>query len=141
MSNYIATDWVHMFSHWQTYGVAVCGVLALFLTQNAFHAGPIAASQTALVLVDPLASIAIGIGLYGDRLRTTGAYGPLEAISLLIMFVGVASIAYSPLVSGVKGDDERYAEMLSLRSHSKRLVDAVQQVLPPEEGHDWPMLG
>jgi len=141
MSDYIATDWVHMFLHWQTYGVAVCGVLSLFLTQNAFHAGPIAASQTALVLVDPLASIAIGIGLYGDRLRTAGAYGPLEAISLLIMFVGVASIAYSPLVSGVKGDDERYAEMLSLRSHSKRLVDAVQQVLPPEESHDWPMLG
>jgi drug/metabolite transporter (DMT)-like permease len=132
MSDYIATDWVHMFSHWQTYAVAVCGVLSLFLTQNAFHAGPIAASQTALVLVDPLASIALGIGLFGDSLRTAGAYGPLEAISLLIMFVGVASIAYSPLVSGVKGDDERYAEMLSLRSHSKRLVEAVQQVLPPE---------
>ena len=132
MSDYIATDWVHMFSHWQTYAVAVCGVLSLFLTQNAFHAGPIAASQTALVLVDPLASIALGIGLFGDSLRTAGAYGPLEAISLLIMFVGVGSIAYSPLVSGVKGDDERYAEMLSLRSHSKRLVDAVQRVLPPE---------
>jgi drug/metabolite transporter (DMT)-like permease len=141
MSDYIATDWVHMFSHWQTYGVAVCGVLSLFLTQNAFHAGPIAASQTALVLVDPLASIALGIGLFGDSLRTAGAYGPLEAISLLIMFVGVASIAYSPLVSGVKGDDERYAEMLSLRSHSKRLVEAVQQVLPPEESRDWPMHG
>ena len=132
MSDYIATDWVHMFSHWQTYAVAVCGVLSLFLTQNAFHAGPIAASQTALVLVDPLASIALGIGLFGDSLRTAGAYGPLEALSLLIMFVGVASIAHSPLVSGMKGDNERYAEMLSLRSHSKRLVDAVQQFLPPE---------
>ena len=84
------TDWVHIFSHWQTYGVAVCGALSLFVTQNAFHAGPIAASQTALVLVDPLVSIALGIGLYGDSLRTSGAYGPLEAISLLIMFVGAA---------------------------------------------------
>lgn len=132
VSNYIATDWVHMFSHWQTYGVAVGGAFSLFVTQNAFHAGPIAASQTALVLVDPLASIALGIGLYGDSLRTAGAYGPLEAISLLIMFVGAASIALSPMVSGMKGDDDRYAEMLSLRSHSKRLIDAVQQDLPPE---------
>jgi drug/metabolite transporter (DMT)-like permease len=132
VSDYIATDWIHMFFHWQTYGVVVCGALSLFVTKSAFHAGPIAASQTALVLVDPLASIALGIGLYGDSLRTAGAYGPLEAISLLIMFVGAASIALSPLVSGMKGDDDRYAEMLSLRSRSKRLIDAVQQDLPPE---------
>ena len=132
VSNYIATDWVHVFFHWQTFGAAVCGALSLFVTQNAIHAGPIAASQTALVLVDPLASIALGIGLYGDSLRTAGAYGPLEAISLLIMFVGAVSIALSPLVSGVKGDDDRSAEMLSLRSHSKRLIDAVQRDLPPK---------
>jgi hypothetical protein len=132
VSNYIATDWVHVFFHWQTFGAAACGALSLFVTQNAIHAGPIAASQTALVLVDPLASIALGIGLYGDSLRTAGAYGPLEAISLLIMFVGAVSITLSPLVSGVKGDDDRSAEMLSLRSHSKRLIDAVQRDLPPK---------
>ncbi len=109
VSNYIVNDWVHMFFHWQTFGAAVCGALSLCVTQNALHAGPIAASQTALVLVDPLVSIALGIGLYGDNLRTAGAYGPLEAISLLIMFVGAASIALSPLVSGMKGEDDRYA--------------------------------
>ncbi len=131
VSNYVATDWVHVFFHWQTYGVAVCGAFSLFVTQNAYHAGPIAASQTALVLVDPLVSIALGIGLFGDSLRTSGAFGPLEALSLLIMFVGAASLAYSPLVSGIRGDDDRYAEMLSPRSHSKRLIDAVQEI-PPE---------
>jgi hypothetical protein len=132
VSNYIVNDWVHMFFHWQTFGAAVCGALSLCVTQNALHAGPIAASQTALVLVDPLVSIALGIGLYGDNLRTAGAYGPLEAISLLIMFVGAASIALSPLVSGMKGEDDRYAEMLSLRSHSKRLINAVQGDLSPK---------
>jgi hypothetical protein len=30
-------------------------------------------------------------------------------------------------VSGVQGDDDHSTEMLSLRSHSKRLIDAVQQ--------------
>lgn len=120
MSDYVATGWTHMFSHWQTYAVAVCGVGALFLAQNAFHAGPIAASQSALVLVDPLASIVIGIAIYGDSLRTAGAYGPLEAVSLLVMFLGVASLAHSPLVSGTKGDDQQYSEMLSLHSRSPR---------------------
>jgi hypothetical protein len=131
VGNYVATDWTQMFVHWQTYGLAVCGVISLFLAQNAFHAGPIAASQTTLVLVDPLASLAIGIGLFGDNLRTLGAYGPLEALSLLIMFVGAASLAQSPLVSGMKGNDERYEELLSIRSRSKRLVEAVQEKVPP----------
>lgn len=113
VGNYVATDWTQMFVHWQTYGMAVCGIISLFLAQNAFHAGPIAASQTTLVLVDPLASLAIGVGIFGDNLRTSGAYGPLEALSLLIIFVGAASLAHSPLVSGMKGDDERYQELLS----------------------------
>jgi drug/metabolite transporter (DMT)-like permease len=132
VGGYVASDWVHMFNHWQTYGLAMSGVVSLFLAQNAYHAGPIAASQTALVLVDPLASLAIGIGLFGDNLRTYGAYGPLEAVALLIMFIGVASIAHSPLISGMKGDDERYSEMLSLRSRSKRLAEAVQDQIPPD---------
>ncbi len=132
VGNIVATDWVQMFVHWQTYGLALAGVASLFLAQNAYHAGPIAASQTALVLVDPLASLAIGIGLFGDNLRTSGAYGPLEAISLLVMFVGAASIAQSPLISGMKGDDDRYTELLSLRSRSKRLMEHVQDQVPVE---------
>jgi drug/metabolite transporter (DMT)-like permease len=132
VGDYVTADWTQMFVHWQTYGLAVCGVGSVFLAQNAFHAGPIAASQTALVLVDPLASIAIGIGLFGDNLRTAGAYGPLEALSLLIMFMGAVSVAHSPLISGMKGDDEGYTELLSLRSRSKRLVEAVQDQVPPE---------
>jgi drug/metabolite transporter (DMT)-like permease len=135
MGDYVATDWTHIFVHWQTYAVVVCGVGSLFLAQNAFHAGPIAASQTALVLVDPLASLAIGIGLYGDNLRTEGIYGPLEAVSLVVMFAGAAFIAHSPLITGMKGDDQQYAEMLSLRSRSKRLVEAVQDQVPPELLH------
>jgi hypothetical protein len=74
--------------------------------------------------------VALGLGLYGDSLRTTGAYGPLEAVSLLIMFIGVTSIALSPLVSGLKGDDARYAELLSSRSRSKTLAAAVQDLHP-----------
>jgi drug/metabolite transporter (DMT)-like permease len=121
-----AKNWTHLPEHWQTYALIVCGLASVFLAQNAFHAGPIAASQTALVMVDPLASLAIGIGLFGDNLRTAGAYGPLEAISLLIMFIGAISLAHSPLISGMKGEDDRYEELLSTRSRSERLAEHVQ---------------
>lgn len=118
----IASDWVSMFWHWQTYGIAVCGVLAVFLTQNAFHSGPIAASQSTLVLVDPLASITMGIALFGDNLRTSGLWGPLEAISLVVLFAGGFALCHSPLIGGIKGEGNEYDEMLSRRSRIKRLT-------------------
>ena len=104
VSDYAAADWVTIFLHWQTYALIVFGLTGVFLTQNAFHAGPLAASQSTLVLVDPLFSILIGIGLYGDTLRTSGLWGPLEALSLLVMFVGAVFLSHSPLVTGMRGD-------------------------------------
>ena len=94
--------------------------MAVFLAQNAFHAGPIVASQSTLVLVDPLASILIGVGLFGDNLQTSGAWGPLEALSLLVTFIGAFSLAHSPLVSGMKGDSQEYRELLSQRLAAER---------------------
>jgi drug/metabolite transporter (DMT)-like permease len=132
VSNFAAHDWVSLYRHGQTYALIVFGVLAVFLTQNAFHAGPIVASQSTLVMIDPLASILIGVGLFGDDLRTGGAWGPLEALSLLIMFVGAFSLAHSPLVSGMKGDDDQYHELLSQRAHANKMGG---NVCPPPLSH------
>jgi len=129
VSNYAAKDWVTMLAHWQTYALIVFGLTAVFLTQNAFHAGPLAASQSTLVLVDPLFSILIGIGLYGDTLRTSGLWGPLEAISLLVMFIGAVFLSHSPLVTGLKaeGKGAEYDELLSRqRERVRRRADRAQ---------------
>lgn len=115
VTGFLSHDWVSVFWHWQTYGLAASGTLAVFLAQNAYHAGPIAASQSALVLVDPLASILIGIGLFGDDLRTGGAYGPVEAVSLLVLFAGGILLSNSPLIAGVKSGDSKEQEMLGTR--------------------------
>jgi drug/metabolite transporter (DMT)-like permease len=122
VSGFAASDWVLLYRHWQTYALAFFGALGVFLAQNAIHAGPIVASQSTIVLVDPLASILIGVGLFGDNLRTSGPWGPLEALSLLLMFAGAFGLAHSPLVSGMKGGD-RYPELLSQRSRSDPLTD------------------
>lgn len=138
VSDYATSDWVKMFTHWQTYGVAVFGLLGLFLTQNAFHAGPLAASQSTLVLVDPLVSICLGILLFGDSLRTSGPYGPLEAVSLLLMFMGAVFLSNSPLVTGMKSEGKglEYDEMLSRRlkhpHHAYHEADTVgDTAIPP----------
>ena len=115
VSGYAASDWAMVYRHWETYALAVFGALAVFLTQNAIHAGPIVASQSTVVLVDPLASILVGVSLFGDDLRTSGAWGPLEALSLLVMFIGAVTLAHSPLVAGLKGGNDQYTELLSVQ--------------------------
>ena len=124
VSGFAASDVAGLYRHWQTYALACFGALAVFLAQNAIHAGPIVASQSTVVLVDPVASILIGVGLFGDNLRTSGAWGPLEALSLLVMAAGAVLLAHSPLVAGLKGDSDQYSELLSQRSRGGRMTDA-----------------
>ncbi len=132
VGDYFAQDQVSIFRHPQTYGLVLFGLASVYLAQNAYHAGPIVASQSTLVLVDPLVSILIGVSLFGDNLRTSGAWGPLEAISLLVLFAGALSLARSPLVSGVKGGDAEHAELLGGR---RRHEPAPQPLSPPPLGH------
>ncbi|HVC14175.1 MAG TPA: DMT family transporter [Acidimicrobiales bacterium] len=122
VSAFAARDWVAIFWHWQTYALAGSGAVAVFLAQNAYHAGPIAASQSSLVLVDPLASILIGIVLFNDDLRTRGAWGPLEALSLLVLFAGGVLLSHSPLITGVGSGDA--AEGDRLRPRFRRRLTA-----------------
>jgi drug/metabolite transporter (DMT)-like permease len=138
VSNYAAHDWASIVRHWETYGLAACGVTSLFLAQNAFHAGPIAASQSTLVMIDPLASILIGVSLFGDQLRTSGAWGPLEALSLLVLFSGALLLCRSPLVRGVKGSESEDQVLLSLRWRTQRAAHDVEPspvIPPPATGH------
>ncbi len=119
VSDFASADWTHLYRHWQVYALAVFGALAVFLTQNAIHAGPLVASQSTLVLIDPLASICIGIGLFGDDLQTGGAAGPLEALALLVAFLGAFWLARSPLIAAMN-EGERL-ELQPRRSRSAPL--------------------
>jgi uncharacterized membrane protein len=101
VSDFASSDWAQLYKHWQVYALAIFGGLAVFLTQNAIHAGPLVASQSTVVLIDPLASICIGIGLFGDDLQTGGAAGPVEALALLVAFLGALWLARSPLIAAM----------------------------------------
>jgi drug/metabolite transporter (DMT)-like permease len=117
VSDYAASDWTQLYRHWQTYALAIFGATAVFLAQNAMHAGPIVASQSTLVLVDPIASILIGVSLFGDDLQTSGASIPLEALSLLVAFAGAFALAHSPLISGLRAGGE-YSESLTRQARA-----------------------
>lgn len=93
------SGWTALLVHWQLYAVVATGVLGTLLLQAAFAAGPLAASQTAILIVDPLASIALGIELFGERLNTSAAAITVSVIGLLVMAAGVVVIsAWAPPV-------------------------------------------
>ncbi|HMK64009.1 MAG TPA: DMT family transporter [Acidimicrobiales bacterium] len=111
----IQRGWSTVFLHWPPYALAGAGLAGVFLCQNAFHAGPVTASQSMLVIVDPLVSIALGVALFGDRLATAGGRVPGEALSLLMLFGGVFWLARSPLVANVRSEGQQREHLLSHR--------------------------
>ncbi|MCX4751666.1 DMT family transporter [Kitasatospora sp. NBC_01287] len=87
---------------WQTYGFALIGVLALFLLENALQSGQLVFSQPALTLGDACASVALGMTLFGERIRT-GGWVAVELLGVAAVAVGVV------LLSQVAGAQERAA--------------------------------
>ena len=81
-TTYISEGWGHVLTHAQPYMLAVTGLGTVFLLQNALHAGPITASRTTLVTLNPLVSIVLGITLFADRLRAGPLWVTLEVAAL-----------------------------------------------------------
>jgi len=115
MNDEINRGWSHVFVSWPPYALAGAGLVGVFLAQNAFHVGPVTASQSALVIVDPLVSIAIGVGLFGDHVQTAGGRLIGEILAMMVLSAGVFSLTRSPLVVHVKTEDGDDPHVLGAR--------------------------
>ncbi|MGA2837958.1 MAG: DMT family transporter [Acidimicrobiales bacterium] len=100
ITGYVTEGWGHVFTHFQPYMLAVTGIGTVFLIQNALHAGPITASRTTLVTLNPLLSIVLGVTLFGDVLRGGAFWISLEVLALAVLVLGVVILTRSPLVAG-----------------------------------------
>jgi len=78
---------------WPLYAMIATGILGTALLQGAYAAGPLAASQATLLIVDPLVSIWLGTELFGDQLGT-GLWHVLGAVvSLAVLAAGVVMLS------------------------------------------------
>lgn len=102
---------VFLMGHFEPYGIAVAGGLGLILAQYAYRAGPITASQAALLIVDPIASILIGVGLFGDNLRGGVGILAVDALALAVMSFGLFVLCHSPLIVNTAPDDRLSREV------------------------------
>ncbi|UNO38486.1 DMT family transporter [Streptomyces sp. MST-110588] len=79
------------FACWQTYAFVAAGACALFLLANAMESGPLVASQPALTLGEAVISLALGILVYGDRVRAGWWLVP-EIVGAVMVTWGVLAL-------------------------------------------------
>ena len=84
------------FTTWQTYGFALFGVCALFFLENAMQSGPLVASQPALTLGDACVSLALGITVYAEYVRTGWWLVP-QLLGAALIAAGVLALSRLPL--------------------------------------------
>ncbi|WP_327130844.1 DMT family transporter [Streptomyces sp. NBC_01343] len=77
---------------WQTYAFGATGICALLLLEHAMQGGPLVASQPALTLGDASVSVALGVVLYEEHLRT-GWWVLPQLLGVALICVGVVALA------------------------------------------------
>ncbi len=88
-----------VFTHWNVYGLALSGLVAAILAQDAFASGSFPAALTAMTVADPIVSWLWGAILF-DQIppETPAAVGTL-ALAGGLLAVGVGLLAHSPTMS------------------------------------------
>ncbi|MEU8310183.1 DMT family transporter [Actinomadura sp. NPDC048955] len=84
------------FRTWQPYGLLFIGALALLFAQSAFDAAPLRISLPASTAAEPLTGIALGVTIFGERIRLSPRDLALEALGLAGMVAGIVVLGRSP---------------------------------------------
>jgi hypothetical protein len=86
-----------MFLHWPVYALAVSGLVAEVLNQVTLHVGPLSVSQPFLVIVDPIASIILGVWIFDEYFTPSVPRLAVGALAFAIMcFAVILLIRSSP---------------------------------------------
>lgn len=92
-----------LLTSWQLYVLILAGGIGLLLSQLAFQAGPLTASLPAIATVDPLLSIALGVVVYDEQLRSTAIASVGEVTCLVLMSAAafvLSRVGSQPKVAG-----------------------------------------
>ncbi len=95
-------SWTVLFNMWSFYALIGAGIVGIWLMQNAFSAAPLHASLPAIAAGEPLAGIALGIVVFGDRVQVTPGLLAIEAGGIAALIIGVIAVARSSAFSGLR---------------------------------------
>jgi len=89
---------VHTLASWVPYALVVGAVAALLFTQSAFKAGDLRLSLPMLTVAQPLVAVAIGLGVFGERIDGRGLAPLAEGVGLAFVTLGVFALGRSPVI-------------------------------------------
>jgi drug/metabolite transporter (DMT)-like permease len=89
------------FGSWETYALAVLGLVGILVIQSSFQAGAIEWSLPATTAANPVVSVIIGAAAFHESIRAGGLTVVGIAVSGLVMLVGVVLLARSPAVVAI----------------------------------------
>lgn len=91
-------DLIGIFSVWQTYAMAVTGLLAMFLLQTALQAGTLAAAQPGITIADPIVAVLWGVVAFREHVAAgLGLVG--AGVGAVCIGIGAVTLARSPLTT------------------------------------------
>jgi len=87
---------------WPPYCLLATGIVGLWLMQNAFSAGPLHSSLPTIAAGEPVAGIALGIVVFGDRIQISPGQLAIETAGIAALIVGVVLVARSSAFGGLR---------------------------------------
>jgi drug/metabolite transporter (DMT)-like permease len=91
-----------LLASWPGYVLLAVGVVALWLMESAFNAGPLHASLPAITAGEPISGIALGIVVFGDKLDTSPGLLAIQAAGFAALIAGVVLVARGPVLTAVR---------------------------------------
>ena len=91
-----------LFTTWPPYCLIGAGVVGIWLMQNAFSAGPLHSSLPTIAAGEPVAGIALGIVVFGDRIQISPGMLAIEAGGIAALIVGTVAVARSSAFSSLR---------------------------------------
>jgi drug/metabolite transporter (DMT)-like permease len=87
---------------WPPYCLLAAGIVGLWLMQNAFSAGPLHSSLPTIAAGEPVAGIALGIVVFGDRIQISPGMLAIEVGGIAALILGVVAVARSSAFGGLR---------------------------------------
>jgi hypothetical protein len=91
-----------LLTSWPPYALAGAGIVGIWLRQNAFSAAPLRASLPAIAAGEPVAGMALGIVVFGDRVQNSPGLLAMEAGGIAALIIGVIAVARSSASGGLR---------------------------------------
>ncbi|MBO0730216.1 MAG: DMT family transporter [Acidimicrobiaceae bacterium] len=73
----------------EVYGLVVAGIVGTVLTQAALHRGPLAVSESLMVIINPLVSILLSVWIFGEHIEGSGARIATAVLAFVAVALGV----------------------------------------------------